>query len=105
MFLCGNGYSQNDKFSMLAESARRWQLKSPEIAAAYPSADGKRLYGQDQIMTNTGSAIVGKPKDLAHAWYVPAITTSGDYFLRLNETKIGRRREMSSRSAFTRIKT
>jgi hypothetical protein len=86
-FLAGNGYGQNDKFSTVTESAKKWAVKSPDVPAAYLSADGKRIYGKDLVATPTGGTIASKPATLQHAWFVPAVT--GDYFLRVNEVKIG----------------
>jgi hypothetical protein len=89
LFLAGNGYGQNDKFSLLSESLQKWQVKSPEVAAAYIGADGKRIYGKDQIVTTNGNVVATKPAGVAHAWFVPAVTATGDYFLRVNAVKVG----------------
>ena len=72
------------------EAGKKWQVKTPGIAAAYPGPDGKRLYGKDQILAPNGSSIAGKPKVLTvPVWYVPAVTATGNYFLRVNEVKVG----------------
>jgi hypothetical protein len=89
LFLAGNGYGQNDKFSLLGESLQKWQVKSPDVAAAYLGPDGKRVYGLDQIISATGTVVASKPAGLTHAWFVPAVTATGDYFLRVNEAKVG----------------
>ncbi|MBN9118827.1 MAG: hypothetical protein J0I06_06655 [Planctomycetes bacterium] len=89
MFLAGNGYGNNDKFVIVDEAQKRWQVKTPDVAAGYPSADGKLLYGKDQILTHQGGTVAGKPAGLAHVWYVPAVTATGNYFLRVNEVKVG----------------
>lgn len=89
LFLAGNGYAQHDKFSLLGESLQKWQVKSPEVAAAYISADGKRVYGKDQVVTAGGTVVATKPAGLTNAWFVPAVTPAGDYYLRVSEAKVG----------------
>lgn len=89
VFLAGNGYGQGDKFSLVGESLQKWQVKSPDVAAAYIGPDGKRVYGKDQVVTTNGDTVVTKPASLAHAWFVPAVTATGDYFLRVNGVKVG----------------
>ena len=88
-FLAGNGYSENDKYKVVDEAGRSWQVKSPDIAAAYIGADGK-LYGLNQIVAPDGSVLAGKPGTATgNVWYVPAVTASGNYFLRVNMVRSG----------------
>jgi hypothetical protein len=89
LFLAGNGYGPNDKFSLLTESAQKWDVKRPDIAAAYIGPDGKRIYGADQIVTTAGNVVASKPAGLTRAWFVPPVTATGDYFLRVNEARVG----------------
>lgn len=87
MFVAGNNYRGDDKFSLVTESQRKWQVKPAGIASAYPSADGERLYGKNQIVTTNGNMVAGKPRAVQNAWYVPAITPTGEYFVRVNEMR------------------
>ncbi len=91
LFLVGDGFGPNNGFKTVDEAGKKWQVKTPGIAAAYPGADGKRLYGRDQIVAPNGASIAGKPKALTNipVWYVPAVTATGNYFLRVNEVKFG----------------
>jgi hypothetical protein len=87
LFIAGNG--QGEKFSILDESKQKWRLRSPfpDILAAYPSPDGKYIYGQDQIIDNNGKAVAGKGAGTGKVWYVPAVTSTGNYFMKLTEVK------------------
>jgi hypothetical protein len=87
MFVAGNNYRFDEKFSIVTESGRKWQVKPTEIASVYPSADGERLYGKNQIITTNGNMVAGKPRAVQNAWYVPAITPTGEYFVRVNEMR------------------
>jgi hypothetical protein len=90
MFLAGNGFRGDDKFSTLTESLRKWQVRSPDIASAYLSPDGKRIYGKNQIVSPNGDRIAGKAEGITNVvWYVPAVTATGNYFLRVNEARVG----------------
>lgn len=84
MFFAGDGPGSNKKFSILTESQRKWKVTSWDIAAAYPSADGKRIYGMDRIVTTSGDVLVTPgPGPVPRSWYVPAVTATGDYFLKV----------------------
>ena len=91
LFVAGNGYGRDDKFRLVDEADQKWQVREPDIVAAYPGPDGKRLYCKDQIITPAGAAVAGKPAALASVWYVPAVSAAGDYFLRVNEVKVNAR--------------
>lgn len=97
LFFAGNGYGDNDKFKLLDEDAKRWRVRDPDVAAAYISANGKKLYAKNQILTATGNQLAGKTAGVKESvWYVPAVTTTGDYFLSVYERKgqFGRTKDM-----------
>ena len=58
--MAGNGYGRNEKFSMVDEFGRKWRVRSPDVADAYPSADGNHLLGKEQIITTALRPIAGK---------------------------------------------
>lgn len=88
LFFAGNGYGEGDKFKLLDEQGKKWRLRDPDVAAAYISADGKKLYAKNQVLTATGTQLAGKPAGVTESvWYVPAVTATGDYFLSVYEKK------------------
>jgi hypothetical protein len=93
LFLAGNGYGANDKFRTVDEAQQKWRVLEPDIFAAYPGPDGRRVYGRDLIVELSGNRVTPlarKPAGVTgNVWYAPALTRKGDYFLRVNETKVG----------------
>jgi hypothetical protein len=93
MFLATNGYGVNDKPKIADESQKKWRVLEPDVAAAYPGPDGKLIYAKDMIVEMSGNqvkVVAGRPKTATgNVWYVPAVTATGHYFLRVNETKAG----------------
>jgi hypothetical protein len=82
LFLVGDSYNDRDKFKLLDEQGQKWRLRDPDVAAAYISADGKKLYAKNQVLTVTGNQLAGTPTGATESvWYVPAVTSTGDYFL------------------------
>ena len=86
--MAGNGYGRNEKFSMVDEFGRKWRVRSPDVADAYPSADGNHLLGKEQIITTALRPIAGKGNATAGCWYVPALTATDEYFLKVDEVTL-----------------
>lgn len=88
-FLVGGGFGSNDPHKLIEEVSSKWRVRNTSVFAAAFGADGRRLYGRNQIaMAATGATMATKPAGVnGDVWYVPALTATGSLFLRVNETR------------------
>jgi hypothetical protein len=88
LFFGGSGYGQRDKFKLFDERDQNWRVRETNATAAYISPDGQKFYALDQILSANGTQLAGKPTGVRESvWYVPAVTSTGDYFLSVYERK------------------
>lgn len=88
LFFGGNGYGDREKFKLLDEQGKKWRLRDPDATAAYIAPNGQKIYAKDQILSTDGNQLAGKPTGVKESvWYVPAVTSTGDYFLSVYERK------------------
>jgi hypothetical protein len=85
LFVLG-GFGNSDKTAFFTETGGKWKSTDTPLASAYPSPDGRFVYGFGMIMTERGTMIGGRAGTVDNGvWYVPAV--HGSYFLRLTQTK------------------
>jgi hypothetical protein len=90
LFVAGTSYTSTDSFVLLDETARKWRKRSLGISAACPAADGKAIFGQNQILDAAGHRLAGTGTTQADAvWYVPAVTATGEYYLKVSPLQVG----------------
>jgi hypothetical protein len=88
LFFGGDSYNDRDRFKMIDEFDKRWRVRDPNATAAYIAPNGQRIYAKDQILSSTGSQLAGKPTGVNESvWYVPAVTSTGDYFMSVYERR------------------
>lgn len=88
-FLVGGGFGSNEAHKLIEEVGSKWRVRGTGVHNAFLGADGRRLYGKNQIaLTANGGMLAGKPVGVTgDVWYVPAVTATGNLFLRVNETR------------------
>lgn len=91
LYVAGGDYHAEHKFQILDESAKKWRKREPDIVAAYPGPDAREVFGKNQIIDANGNKLAGKGATTApNVWYVPALTATGDYFLKVNQLIMGK---------------
>ena len=92
VFFATNGYGGNEKLKIVDEHQKKWRLVEFDLFAAYGGPDGKLMYGKDTILEVNGTQakqVAGRPAGVSNpVWYVPAVTATGHYFLRVNEVQV-----------------
>ena len=76
------GLGTDSKAVLVTEWGRKWKSIDSEVRGAYPSADGRYVFGYGAIGRDSGQTVGTRAP--ANVWYVPAV--AGGHFLRLAET-------------------
>ena len=86
------GFGNNDKSQFLTEVNGKWVIASQTVTNAYPSPDGRYIFGFSEIVNQNGQTVVRQGGGRGNGvWFVPAV--HGTHYLKLTEVKDGTERD------------